>query len=95
MAPKIHKDEAYGQMADVFSLGCLAYELMTLRPAYAGASQTHIALNIVNGPVPTFPRPWAQTLLAALVWCMLQKEPQDRPTMAKVERSVDAMSSRW
>lgn len=51
-APEAIDDQAAGKSADVFSLSLVLYEMLTGRPAVAGASAFEVMHKIANLPIP-------------------------------------------
>jgi eukaryotic-like serine/threonine-protein kinase len=68
--------------ADVWALGCVIFEVLTGRMAFAGKTPSAIRAKIVLGePPPLAPLcPEAPRALIALVGAMLQKDPRMRPS---------------
>jgi serine/threonine-protein kinase len=79
--------------ADLYSLGVMLFELLTLRRPFLGSTATDLLVeHIVEDPpapscfVASLPRELDQLVLA-----MLSKEPSDRPTLAEVRTAL----TRW
>ena len=69
--------------SDVWALGCLAYELCTLRPPFVAANQLALARKIMS----MAPAPLSSTYsmeLQFLVMKLLDKDPARRPTAAQI-----------
>lgn len=49
MAPEVIREEPYNHKSDVWSLGCVLYEMCTLRPAFNGRNMKMLVLKIVKG----------------------------------------------
>lgn len=72
---------------DIYSLGCIFFELLTGRPPYhASAIAQLMQMHVRQKPPPALlQRPEIPRALAELVHRMLAKEPADRPTTTEVE----------
>ena len=66
--------------ADVFSFGALAYELITYRPPFAGATITEMFRQVLRGEPPPIIESWRDCPpdLAALIARCLAKDPAQR-----------------
>jgi len=63
MSPELMQEKAYDSKSDIWSLGCLIYELCALKPPFHEA-KTHSELSILvrNGRIPPLPRGYSQAL---------------------------------
>jgi len=89
-------DPAVDHRADLYSLGCLAYELLAGHPPFHGRPpQRLLAAHITETPQPIQKlRPDAPAALSELVMRLLEKDPADRPaSAAEVGRTLDATST--
>ncbi len=93
MAPEQAAGDKVDARTDLYSLGCLAYELLSGRPPFvAGSVQALIGAHIAERPEPiSGRRPDVPHALGSLVMRLLEKEPADRPQSAEeVLRHLDA-----
>ncbi|MGI9077832.1 MAG: protein kinase domain-containing protein, partial [Gemmatimonadaceae bacterium] len=86
MAPEqASGDPATDHRADIYSLGCLGYELLTGKPPFADQELHRLTIaHAVEVPVPIGPgRPDVPRQLADLVMQCLEKNPNARPQSAR------------
>lgn len=97
MAPEqAAADPSADHRADVYSFGCLAYEVLTGRPPFIDRTpQQLLAAQMAERPRPVAElRPDVPSTLASLVMRCLEKDPNARPqTAADVSRELDAVTS--
>ncbi|KAJ7668348.1 kinase-like domain-containing protein [Mycena rosella] len=84
MSPELMQEKAYDSKSDIWSLGCLIYELCALKPPFHEA-RTHNELSILirNGRVPPLPRGYSQAL-GGVIKAMLNLNPAMRPSAAQL-----------
>ncbi|KAL0946330.1 hypothetical protein HGRIS_012568 [Hohenbuehelia grisea] len=84
MSPELMQEKAYDSKSDIWSLGCLIYELCALKPPFHEAN-THSELSILirNGRIPPLPRGYSPAL-SAVIKAMLNLNPAMRPSAAQL-----------
>ncbi|MEU7407246.1 serine/threonine-protein kinase [Streptomyces sp. NPDC044948] len=80
-------EQAVGQTvpaSDLYSLGCVLYELLTGAPPFATGSHFYLYHQHAHDPVPPLDerRPGVPAGLRELVEALLEKKPEDRPASA-------------
>lgn len=92
LSPEQARGEVVDARSDLYSTGCLLYELLTSRPPFIGDSPVSVAYQHVSEP-PTAPStidPGVPRELDALVLTSLAKSPDDRyQTAAAMRADVD------
>ena len=80
MSPEIMDGKRYNSKTDIWSMGCILYELMCLEVPFKGRDMRALASNIINGVGAAIP-PTAPYSLAMkdLVKAMLMKNYSQRP----------------
>jgi serine/threonine protein kinase/Tol biopolymer transport system component len=84
MSPEQLRGEPLDQRSDLFSLGLVVYEMVTGRPAFAGATSAVIAAAILH-ETPVLPRRICDDVpppLENLILKTIEKDPRDRTQTA-------------
>lgn len=96
MAPEqVAGDPSLDHRADIYALGCVAYELLTGASPFAGKTgQQMLAAHVLETPVPVRDkRPDTPPALADLVMRCLAKDPAERPQSGEeILRALDDIS---
>ena len=80
--------------SDVYSLGCVLYELVTGAPPFTGSFAEVMCGHQSVAPSPVGElRPDLRSPVATLIMSMLAKAPQDRPTAVEVGARLTAMAA--
>ena len=93
MAPEQARGGKVGPHCDVYGLGVVAYQALTGRAPFLGASSVEILVQHLNRPAPALaPRcPDAPYGLVELVERMLAKSFAERPSAAEVASSLNKL----
>ncbi len=97
MSPEQIQGHAVDARSDIFSVGAVAYELLTGRQAFGGENLYHVSRQIVSEqprPIESFVPDAPAVLLRTIAKC-LQKDPATRPDNARqLEREFLAIARR-
>jgi tetratricopeptide (TPR) repeat protein len=97
MAPEqAAADPSTDHRADIYSFGCMAYEMLSGRPPFAGLSpQRMLAAQMSERPMPIGEvQPDTPPMLGDLIMQCLEKDPDARPQKASdLTRVLDAVTS--
>ena len=85
MAPEICRGRTYSYPADIWSLGCILYELCALERAFQSTNLLACVYDICEGEVPLLPTGYSEEL-QSLVGSMLSKDPNGRPTIEEIRQ---------
>lgn len=83
LSPEICQEKPYNQKSDIWSLGCILYEIITLKHAFDATSMKALVFKILRGSYPEIPKIYSQEL-KDLISEMLTKEPSKRPSIKKI-----------
>ncbi|XP_051468054.1 serine/threonine-protein kinase Nek11 isoform X4 [Apus apus] len=83
MSPEALKHQGYNTKSDIWSLGCILYEMCCMSHAFTGHNFLSVVLKIVEGDTPSLPDRYPRKLNAVLC-SMLNKNPLLRPAAAEI-----------
>lgn len=84
MSPEIMDSKPYSYKSDIWSLGCVLYELAMLKHAFEGKSLGQLVLKIMQGKYIPVDCSRYSPSLGQLVDSMLRVEPDERPSVADI-----------
>lgn len=88
LSPEICEQKPYNQKSDIWSLGCVLYEIATLRHAFDASSFKSLVIKIIRGKYPSVPSVYSEDL-KELISDLLQRNPINRPSSKKLlERPI-------
>jgi serine/threonine protein kinase len=80
--------------SDVWALGCVLYELATLRHAFDGSSLPNVVMRIVQGTYAPLPAGYSASL-KELVAALLQRHPKVLSLSLSLSLSVPRLILEW
>eukprot|EP00742_Colponemidia_sp_Colp-10_P003345 GILJ01003560.1.p1 GENE.GILJ01003560.1~~GILJ01003560.1.p1 ORF type:complete len:831 (+),score=160.17 GILJ01003560.1:100-2592(+) len=83
LSPELCEDKPYHHKSDIWALGCVLYELTTLRHAFSGLNMGALILKILRGQFQAIPNQYSREL-SVLIADMLRQNPDDRPSIAQI-----------
>lgn len=85
-SPEVWKDKPYDSKSDIWSLGCVLYEMTALKPPFRADDMAGLFKKVVKGTFPRIPQHFSQDL-ENLVKSLLQAAPQLRPSTDQILES--------
>ncbi|KAF9585412.1 G2-specific serine/threonine protein kinase [Lunasporangiospora selenospora] len=79
LLPELISESIYDAKSDIWSLGCVVFELCALEPPFLADSQSMLTAKIKLGWIPPLPSRYSQELVQ-LIRSMLQVNPRKRPS---------------
>jgi serine/threonine protein kinase len=94
MSPEQATGRNIGPACDIYSLGVMAYEMLTGHPPFDGRTLAEVVcMHLTSDAVPLQERTCAPIELCELVHRMLEKDPQARPSAHELRRRARALAS--
>ncbi|KAK3589291.1 hypothetical protein CHS0354_026942 [Potamilus streckersoni] len=83
MSPEVLKHEGYNSKSDIWSIGCILYELCTLNHAFNGTGLMAVMYKVVEGEPNNLPSTFSPEL-NNIFRLMLNKDPAKRPAASEL-----------
>ncbi|XP_044218752.1 serine/threonine-protein kinase Nek3-like [Thunnus albacares] len=83
LAPEVFTGGTYDAKSDIWSMGCILYELCTSKLAFSAETSIKLIPKIIKGPCPSLPEDFSPEL-RELLNDIFNKDPQSRPTATEI-----------
>ncbi|KAI5965967.1 KIN3 [Candida pseudojiufengensis] len=87
MSPEVLMDEPYSPVCDIWSLGCVLYELCNLQPPFQAKTHLQLQAKIKRGNIPSI-NPIYTPQLRAIIKDCITVDPEERPTCYDLMNSL-------
>lgn len=78
-SPEVWKDQPYDSKSDIWSLGCVLYEMTTLNPPFTASNMDKLFQMVISGVYQPIPANYSKSLERVLKH-LLQVNPLKRPS---------------
>ncbi|CAI2359391.1 unnamed protein product [Moneuplotes crassus] len=78
-SPEVWKDKPYDDRSDIWSLGCVMYEIATLKPPFRAKDMKSLYMKVIRGYYPSVPTRYSTDLAEVIQKC-LKTSPVKRAT---------------
>lgn len=82
-SPEVWRDMPYDSKSDIWSLGCVLYEMCALVPPFRADDMQGLYKKVIKGKYPRIPEHFSQEM-ATVIKFMLQVSPSYRPTCDQI-----------
>eukprot|EP00347_Sterkiella_histriomuscorum_P002177 403369168 len=82
-SPEVWKDQPYDSKSDIWSLGCVLYEMTTLKPPFRAQDMNGLYKRVLKGVYPSIPSSYSSDL-STMIKTLLQVQPSTRPTCDQI-----------
>ncbi|XP_042267329.1 interferon-induced very large GTPase 1-like [Thunnus maccoyii] len=83
LSPEIWENKPYDNKIDIWALGCVLYEMCTLKPAFEAGDKKDLELKIIDGSYPPVSDHYSQEL-RSLLEQLLKHDPTERPSVSSI-----------
>uniref|UniRef100_A0A8C5BCH7 non-specific serine/threonine protein kinase n=1 Tax=Gadus morhua TaxID=8049 RepID=A0A8C5BCH7_GADMO len=83
LSPEICENKPYNNKSDIWALGCVLYEMCTLKHAFEAGNMKNLVLKIIRGSYPPVSLHYSQDL-RSLLGLLFRRNPRERPSVGTV-----------
>ena len=82
-SPEVWKDQPYDIKSDIWSLGCVTFEMMALRPPFRAENMEKLYNKVIRGQYGKMSERYSDDI-KEIIKLMLKVNPKDRPSCAQI-----------
>lgn len=82
-SPEVWKDQPYGSKSDLWSLGCVIYEMLNLKPPFRANDMNGLYKRVLKGAYPPVSQKYSKEL-GHVISLMLVVDPKARPSCNEI-----------
>ena len=82
-SPEVWQEKPYDNKSDIWSLGCIIYEMCSLNPPFRAKSMKGLYNSVLSGMYPKLPQHYSEEL-SSLIKILLNVNPAKRPSCEKL-----------
>ena len=82
-SPEVWNDKPYDTKSDIWSMGCVLYEMASLKPPFRAKNMEGLYKKVMEGKVIRIPTKFTNDLFK-IVLLLLQVKPEKRPSCAEI-----------
>jgi NIMA (never in mitosis gene a)-related kinase len=82
-SPEVWKDKPYDSKSDIWSLGCVLYEMAALQLPFRAENYQGLYKKVIAGAYPEIPKTYSSDL-AKIIKTLLQQSPSSRPSCDQI-----------
>ena len=86
-SPEVWKDKPYDSKSDIWSLGCVIYEMATLKPPFRAEDMDGLYKKVIKGAYTKIGDNVSKQI-AQIIKSMLQVNPSNRPDASQLLNSM-------
>ncbi|GAA6217836.1 serine/threonine-protein kinase Nek1 isoform X1 [Lates japonicus] len=83
LSPEICENKPYNNKSDIWALGCVLYEMCTLKHAFEAGNMKNLVLKIIRGTYPPVSVHYSQDLRSLLA-LLFKRSPRERPSVSSI-----------
>ncbi|XP_047231160.1 serine/threonine-protein kinase Nek1 isoform X1 [Girardinichthys multiradiatus] len=83
LSPEICENKPYNNKSDIWALGCVLYEMCTLKHAFEAGNMKNLVLKIIRGSYPPVSVHYSQELRSLLAQ-LFKRNPRERPSIGSI-----------
>ncbi|NXY25885.1 NEK1 kinase, partial [Atrichornis clamosus] len=83
LSPEICQNKPYNNKSDIWALGCVLYEMCTLKHAFEAGNMKNLVLKIISGPFPPVSMHYSYDL-RNLLSQLFKRNPRNRPSINSI-----------